>query len=108
MWPPCWTKERPNIFTRIRCQYYGREKVEITIKYVEVLNYEEGSFKFVFPMVVGPRFIPGMPEGKQGTGWAEDTTSVPDASRITPPVAEEGRAGHDIDITVSSFTRECP
>jgi Ca-activated chloride channel homolog len=95
-------QERPNIFTQSVANIMPGEKVEITIKYVEVLNYEDGSFKFVFPMVVGPRFIPGMPEGKQGTGWAEDTASVPDASRITPPVAEEGqRAGHDMDITVS-------
>ena len=95
-------QERPNIFTQSVANIMPGEKVEITIKYVEVLNYEDGSFKFVFPMVVGPRFIPGTPEGKQGTGWSEDTPAVPDASRITPPVAEEGqRAGHDIDITVS-------
>ncbi|MBI4964817.1 MAG: VWA domain-containing protein [Desulfomonile tiedjei] len=95
-------QERPNIFTQSVANIMPGERVEITIKYVEVLNYEDGAFRFVFPMVVGPRFIPGKPEGKQGTGWAKDTASVPDASRITPPVAEEGqRAGHDIDITVS-------
>lgn len=95
-------QERPNIFTQSIANIMPGEKVEITIKYVEVLNYEDGYFRFVFPMVVGPRFIPGRPDGKQGTGWSEDTTSVPDASRITPPVAEKGqRAGHDIDIAVS-------
>ncbi len=95
-------QERPNIFTQSVANIMPGEKVEITIKYVETLPYEDGAFRFVFPMVVGPRFIPGRESGKQGTGWAKDTTSVPDASRITPPVAEEGkRAGHDIDITVS-------
>ncbi len=95
-------QERPNIFTQSVANIMPGEKVEITIKYVETLNYDDGYFKFVFPMVVAPRFIPGLPSGKQGTGWAPDTTSVPDASRITPPVAEKGkRAGHDIDLTVS-------
>ncbi len=95
-------QERPNIFTQSVANIMPGQKVEITIKYVEMLPYNDGSFKFVFPMVVGPRFIPGEPTGKQGTGWAPDTHQVPDASKITPPVTPEGtRAGHDIDLTVS-------
>ncbi|MFA6223699.1 MAG: VIT and VWA domain-containing protein [Desulfomonilaceae bacterium] len=95
-------QERPNIFTQSVANIMPGEKVEITIRYVETLNYEDGAFKFNFPMVVGPRFIPGQPDAKQGTGWARDTSQVPDASRITPPVAEEGkRAGHEIDLAVS-------
>ncbi len=95
-------QERPNIFTQSVANIMPGQKVEITIRYVETLTYEDGAFKFNFPMVVGPRFIPGQPDAKQGTGWARDTSQVPDASRITPPVAEEGkRAGHDIDLVVS-------
>jgi Ca-activated chloride channel family protein len=95
-------QERPNIFTQSVANIMPGNKVEITIKYVEMLPYDDGSFTFVFPMVVGPRFIPGQPTGTQGTGWAPDTSQVPDASRITPPVTPEGtRAGHDIDISVS-------
>jgi Ca-activated chloride channel family protein len=91
-------QERPNIFTQSVANIMPGEKVEITIKYVEVLNYEEGSFKFVFPMVVGPRFIPGMPGSKDRLGGGYD--SVPDASRITPPVLKKAEAGHDIDTRV--------
>ena len=95
-------QERPNIFTQSVANIPPGEKIEITIKYVEMLPYDDGAFKFVFPMVVGSRFIPGQPASKQGTGWAPDTDRVPDASRITPPVTPEGvRAGHDIDLTVS-------
>src|SRR2546427_633250 len=75
--------------------------VEIRIEYVEPLVFRDGTFEFSFPTVVGPRFIPGAPTGHAGTGWAPDTTRVPDASRITPPVTPEGtRAGHDIGISV--------
>ena len=64
--------------------------------------YEAGSYEFVFPMVVGPRYIPGQPTGYQGTGWAPDTNRVPDASRITPWVAAKGtRAGHDISLELA-------
>jgi Ca-activated chloride channel family protein len=95
-------QERPNIFTQSVANIMPEEKVIITIKYAELLPYEDGAFTFVFPMVVGPRFIPGHATGKQGTGWAPGTSSVPDASRITPPVAPEGtRAGHDIDLAVT-------
>ncbi|HXG94683.1 MAG TPA: VIT and VWA domain-containing protein [Blastocatellia bacterium] len=95
-------QERPNIFTQSVANILPGEKVNITISYVETLKYEDGSYEFVFPMVVGPRYIPGQPIGKQGGGRSPDTTQVPDASRITPPVAPKGaRAGHDISIEVA-------
>jgi len=95
-------QERPNIFTQSVANIMPGEQVKIRISYVETLKYEDGSYQFVFPMVVGPRYIPGAPTGKQGGGWSPDTDRVPDASRITPPVAPEGkRAGHDISLEVT-------
>ena len=95
-------QERTNIFTQSVANIKPGETIEITISYVDLLPYEAGNFSFVFPTVVGPRFIPGQPIGKQGTGWAGDTDNVPDASRITPPVTPKGtRAGHDISISVN-------
>src|SRR5499426_1455796 len=94
-------QERPNIFTQSVANIVPGAEVKITISYVEFLRYEEGTYEFVFPMVVGPRYIPGRPVGKRGSGWAADTNKVPDTSRITPPVAPKGlRAGHDISIEV--------
>jgi Ca-activated chloride channel family protein len=94
-------QERPNIFTQSVANIMPGEKVTIEISYVETLKFEDGSYEFVFPMVVGPRYIPGRPSGRQDGGWSPDTDQVPDASRITPPVAVPGtRAGHDISIEV--------
>jgi Ca-activated chloride channel family protein len=94
-------QERPNIFTQSVANIEAGADVVVEISYVDLLPYEDGSFEFVFPMVVGPRYMPGGTNGKQGTGWSPDTTRVPDASKISPPVAVPGtRAGHDIDITV--------
>ena len=95
-------QERPNIFTQAVANILPGQAVTITISYVETLHYEDGEYSFVFPMVVGPRYIPGKPVGRQGGGWSPDTDRVPDASRITPPVARPGaRTGHDISLEVS-------
>jgi Ca-activated chloride channel family protein len=95
-------QERPNIFTQSVANILPGEQIKITISYVETLKYEDGSYEFVFPMVVGPRYVPGSPTGAKGNGFAPDTTQVPDASRITPQPAPEGmRAGHDVSIDVS-------
>jgi len=98
-------QERPNIFTQSVANIMPGEQIKITISYVETLKYEDGSYEFVFPMVVGPRYIPGNATGSSvsgGNGFAPDTDSVPDASRITPrPVAKGMRVGHDISLEVA-------
>jgi Ca-activated chloride channel family protein len=96
-------QERPNIFTQHVANIMPGAKVKVVISYVETLKYEAGTYEFVFPMVVGPRYIPGTPtNAKLGGGWAYDTDKVPDASRITPYVAKPGmRAGHDIGLQVT-------
>jgi len=95
-------QERPNIFTQSVANILPGDHIKVRIRYVEDLKYDDGSYEFVFPMVVGPRFIPGAPVGKQADGWSPDTDKVPDASRITPPVLKPGeRSGHDIDVTLT-------
>src|SRR2546430_10381649 len=46
-------QERPNIFTQSVANILPGEQIKITISYVETLKYAEGSYEFVFPMVVG-------------------------------------------------------
>jgi Ca-activated chloride channel family protein len=95
-------QERPNIFTQSVANILPGEQVTVTISYLQTLEYESGSYTFVFPMVVGPRYVPGDAVGKQAGGWAPDTDQVPDASRITPPVTPKGtRAGHDISLELA-------
>ncbi len=95
-------QERPNIFTQSVANIMPGEQVVVTISYAQTLAYEEGAYEFIFPMVVGPRYIPGNVTGKQAGGWAPDTDQVPDASRITPQVTPKGtRAGHDISLQLA-------
>ncbi|MDH5429672.1 MAG: VIT domain-containing protein, partial [Nitrospirota bacterium] len=100
-------QERPNIFTQSVANILPGEQVSITISYVETLSYDGGTYSVMFPMVVGPRYIPGQPIGEVspvhplGGGWAYDTDQVPDASHITPPVLRPGtRSGHDLSLSV--------
>ncbi len=99
-------QERPNIFTQSVANILPGSDVVVTIRYFETLPYESGIYTFAFPMVVGPRFIPGdtppAPASEDpGTGREPGTTEVPDASRLTPPVLEPGlRSGHDIALEV--------
>jgi Ca-activated chloride channel homolog len=95
-------QERPNIFTQSVANILPGENIKITISYVETLKYDNGTYEFVFPMVVGPRYIPGSATGAQGKGFAPDTDRVPDASRVTPQPAPEGmRSGHDVSLEVT-------
>src|SRR5437870_5878477 len=99
-------QERPNVFTQSVANILPGEQIKITISYVETLKYEDGSYEFVFPMVVGPRYIPGSPGSAplsaKGNGFASSTDRVPDASRIAPQPEPEGmRAGHDISLEVT-------
>ncbi len=94
-------QERPNIFTQSVGNILPGDSITIEISYVAPIGYDDGKYTLSFPMVVGPRFIPGEATGHSGTGWAFDTGLVPDASRITPHVVPEGtRSGYDIELSV--------
>ncbi len=86
-------QERSNIFTTSVANIAPHAPITIEIEYQEVVRYDQGRFSLRFPMVVGPRYIPGQPSDSEetsssntGLGWAAKTNQVPDAPRITPPV----------------------
>jgi Ca-activated chloride channel family protein len=80
-------QERPNIFTQSVANIEPGAQVTIEIAYVETLKFEDGWYELSFPMVVGPRYIPGQ---------------VTDAANIKPPVTPQlTRAGHDISLAVN-------
>ncbi|GAB4297288.1 MAG: VIT domain-containing protein [Oscillatoriaceae cyanobacterium] len=89
-------QERDNIFTQSLANIKPGEQIDVTIRYTESLKFIGGDYEFVFPMVVGPRYIPGNQVDEGG-----NTDRVPDADRISPPIVPEGqRSGQDINVTV--------
>jgi Ca-activated chloride channel family protein len=58
------TEERPNIFMQSVANIEPGKEIEVDIQYFHTLDYVDGWYEFVFPMVVGPRFNP--PQGASG------------------------------------------
>jgi Ca-activated chloride channel family protein len=82
-------QERPSMFTSSVANLGPGEEVRVEIELQETLAFDEGEVRLRFPLVVGPRYIPGqaLESDPGGPGWAANTTEVKDASRITPPVS---------------------
>lgn len=79
-------QERPNIFTQSVSNIMPGATIEVEISYVQLLKFEEGEFEFMFPMVVGPRFL----------------GNTPDPEKINPPITPKGtRTGTNISLTVN-------
>ena len=103
-------QQRPNIFTQAVANILPSQQINVTISYVETLKYDEGSYEWSFPMVIGERYHPSPQISDESapsvtSSLPESTgskTGVPDAAEITPPVMAKGmRAGHDISIGVN-------
>ena len=107
-------QERANIFTQSLANILPGEQIEVVISYSHQLAYKQGAYEFVFPMVVGPRYVPGNPitesDRAQGSATApmtlnQDTDLVPDAHRLNGPILPAGeRSGHDIQVIVEIET----
>jgi Ca-activated chloride channel family protein len=86
-------QERPNVFTSSVANVGPGEEIEVELEYQQSLRYEQARYSLRFPMVVGPRYIPGTPDASlMGAGWSPGTDQVPDAARITPPVLRPGES----------------
>ena len=85
-------EERPGVFTLRVGNLMPGEEATVHLDLAGVLPYADGEVTFRFPLVVAPRYIPGLPlDGPSvGDGTAVDTDAVPDASRISPPVLLPG------------------
>jgi len=85
-------EERPGVFTMRVGNLMPGEHATVRLTLVGPLPFSDGEATFRFPLVVAPRYIPGVPLAGQcvGDGVAHDSDAVPDASRISPPVLLPG------------------
>ncbi|MBT6175972.1 MAG: VWA domain-containing protein [Deltaproteobacteria bacterium] len=89
-------QERPNIFSQSVANIAPETDIDIVVSYVQSLTYANHQWEFVFPMVVGPRFIP--PGHQDGPG----TQSY---QRLRPLILGQGeRPGHDISMNLAVFS----
>ncbi len=99
-------QQRPNMFTNAVANIGPGETVVIEIEYLQVLEYDQGSFSLRFPMTITPRYIPGAPlqqkfsshSSGSASGWQQNTHEVKDAASISPPIA--GNA-NSVSLTIN-------
>lgn len=81
------TQERPNLFTQSIANLEPAATVEVTLSYVQRLDYDNGGYTVGFPMVVTPRYLPEKWKAK--------------APEVQAPTLPPGlRSTHDISLAV--------
>ena len=98
-------QERPNIFTQQVANIMPGQSIRIVISYVETLKYEDGSYEWSFPMVVGPRYIPATAESNRNP--LMQRIRKHDASRISPPSATAGVRSRSRYLSRNRFGCRC-
>ncbi|TMA20021.1 MAG: hypothetical protein E6J88_17700 [Deltaproteobacteria bacterium] len=81
-------QERDDVFTIQVGNVTPGDAVTVRLTYSERLPFfEDGRTELRLPLVVAPRYVGGeeLPREQAGHGVVPDSTTVPDASRITPP-----------------------
>src|SRR5207237_2607462 len=81
-------QERDDVFTIQVGNVTPGDAVTVRLTYSERLPFfEDGRTELRLPLVVAPRYVGGQELDREqaGHGVVPDSTTVPDASRITPP-----------------------
>lgn len=93
------TEKRPNIFAQSVANIEPGNEIDVNIKYFSMLDYVDGWYEFVFPMVVGPRFNP--PGTTNGIGAVSRETAGTSGQSTEVPYLKPGeRNGHDVSLRV--------
>ncbi len=88
------SEQRANVFTMDVANIMPGDKVEIELHYTELIMPSEGVYEYVYPTVVGPRYVgPVMDD----TGNREEWAATPYLTEGTTPSDE-----YHINVTVSS------
>jgi Ca-activated chloride channel homolog len=86
-------QQRPNVFQMNVANIMPGDEIEVTMKYTEMLVPEGGTYKFIYPTVVGPRY----------TGENNSAPSTPQFTNT--PYQQEGNSPfYNFDINVNLST----
>jgi len=81
-------QERPNIFVQSVANLEPGKAITVRLRTIDTLRYERGIYRLTFPLVVGPRYMPG----------GSVAEAAPKSFPILPP---DTRSGHDVEIEVT-------
>ena len=87
-------ERRPNVFTMDVANIMPGDEVRIELHYTEMIESSEGTYEFVFPTVVGPRYASASTDvTDENNEWVE-TPYLPSESAIP--------GKYDINVTLSA------
>jgi Ca-activated chloride channel family protein len=103
-------QDRPNVFTMSISNVMPGDRVEVTLRYSELLVPSEGVYEFVYPTVVGPRYAGADDAATPGNAFVHSPYlhqgDVPPmkfslAANLSTgvPLAEVRCGSHEIDVT---------
>lgn len=88
------SEQRSNVFSMNVANILPGDEVNIELHYTELLAPTEGTYQFVFPTVVGPRYVSPVTDD---CGNREEWTQTPYLPEGTAPVGE-----YDIHVNLSA------
>ncbi|MFT3683846.1 MAG: VIT domain-containing protein [Phycisphaerales bacterium] len=94
------TQERANIFTQRVANIEPGKKLDVAITYYHAVSEMDGSYQWVFPMVVAPRFNPPSTGGNGVGAVARGDRGASGQRTEIQYLAPNERSGHDIDVRV--------
>ncbi|MCK6521778.1 VIT and VWA domain-containing protein, partial [Myxococcota bacterium] len=79
------TQHRPNVFTQDIANLPGGETVQVEIRYAQTVPMLDGAYTWHFPMVVGPRYMPGEVSAPPGAAPSLSQWTVAASSEVALP-----------------------
>lgn len=89
-------QERPNLFRESVANIRPGDAVSVTLTYVSALDYEDGSYRFTYPLVAGPRYVPDAGEEGEGAGQSAHA----DLHQVV--LAPNGERPDRVDVTIDA------
>lgn len=109
-------EERPNVFTMNVANIMPQDQVSIDLHYTELITPAEGIYQFVYPTVVGPRYVsPVIDENGEREEWTqtpylhegampEDKYDIRVSISAAVPITELTSSSHEINVAWNETT----
>lgn len=110
-------QQRPNVFQMRVANILPGDTIRVTLQYTESITPEAGTYEFVYPTVVGPRYAdPTEDEATPRDQWVENPylrggEALPYTFDFTAevaaglPIQQVAVPSHDVDVTFDDSTR---
>lgn len=102
-------QNKPNIFTQRIANIAPRETVKTKLRYVELLDYDNGAYTMAVPLTIGPRYLPAGTVGPAPGPYVDESRASSTVSFVAEidagvPIVGVESPSHDIVVDPKSPT----